>query len=316
MQKPSFLALIFICLLVIIGSAMLNACASTAAFGQASSIDAQVNTAVAATMIQFMVETKVAAGSIAMASTPASQAQATQPPAPTPTPVPTEATQPAAATAEPAQPTASAPPSPTSPPPASGPKITADQNTNCRVGPSTGYAVQTYFVKGSVSTVEGKDAGLDWWYIASPDGGSEFCWVWEGSTTVQGDTSSVPVVAAPTGGATKPANPYNVWNVYNPYNFPYNCTNYYPSSCGKPSNCGKVVVCKPNQKYCNPYNWGVCNPNQQFCNPNYWGTCNPYVNCPCKPVYQNRCRQGGCPPVTEVNFKNYCKKYPQCCNQD
>ena len=302
MKKQYILATIIISLLIIIGGVIFSACASVAAVGQTSGIEAQVNTAVAATLIQYMVETKVAAQSVALASTPVGQAQATQPPAPTPTPLPTEPAQPTvAATAEAAQPTASVPPTPTAPPPPpSGPMITADQNTNCRAGPNTAYAVQTYFVEGSVSTVEGKDTGMDWWYIVSPDDSSEFCWVWEGSTTVQGDTSTVPVVAAPSDVYPKTSNPYYVWNIYKPYN-PYGCTNYYPNCCGKKACCNPYVACKPSQQYCNPY---------------YWGTCYPYVNCTCKPVYQNPCKKGGCPPITEVNYKNYCKKYPQCCNQD
>jgi len=43
--------------------------------------------------------------------------------------------------------------------PASSPKIIADQNTNCRVGPDTDYAIQTYFMKGAESTVKGRDEG-------------------------------------------------------------------------------------------------------------------------------------------------------------
>jgi hypothetical protein len=302
MKKEHFLTVID-SVVIISGVIILSACASVAAVGQTGGLEAQVNTAVAATLIQYMVETQVAATSVALALPPAGQAQATQPPPPTPTPVSTEPAPPTVApTVAAPQPTAPPPPSPTAPPPPppSGPTITADQNTNCRVGPSTGYAVKTYFVEGSASTVEGKDAGMDWWYIVSPDDTSENCWVWEGSTTVQGDTSSVPVVAAPSGTEPKPYSTYYAWNVYKPYNA-YGCTNYSSYCCGKAACCGKVVVCKPNQNYCNPYPWWTCNPN---------------VNCTCKPVYQNPCRKGGCPPITEVNYKNYCKKYPQCCNDE
>jgi uncharacterized protein YceK len=308
MKKKHILAVI-VSLVILSGVIILSACASVAAVGQTSSMEAQVNTAVAATLIQYMVETKVAAQSAALALPLAGQEQATQPPPPTPTPVPTEPAPPTAVpTVEAPQPTAAAPaaptpaPSPTAPPPPppTGPSITADQNTNCRVGPSTGYTVQTYFVQGSVSTVEGKDKYEDWWYIVSPDDASEFCWVWEGSTTVQGDTSMVPVVAAPTDVYPTAGSPYYAWNVYKPY-YTNSCTNYSNYCCEKKTCCGTYVKCKPNQNYCNPYQWG---------------TCYPYYNCTCKPVYQNPCRKGGCPPITEVNYKNYCKKYPQCCDDD
>jgi hypothetical protein len=282
-----------ISLIVISGVIGISACTTNPSAVPGGDIEAQVNTAVAATLMQRMIETKVAAESIAMVTGPAVQVQATEPPTSTPTPVPTEAAQPtAAATVEVAQPTPTAPPTPDS-----SPKIIADQNTNCRVGPSTGYAVKTYFVQGSESTVEGMDKGKDWWYIINPNDSSGFCWVWDGSTTVQGDTSTLPVIAAPTGVEPKSSDLYYVWNVYNPKS----CVNYYTSCCGKTECCNKYVGCKPNYKKCNPY---------------YWGTCKPYVNCTCKPVYQDPCKKSGCPAVTEVNYKNYCKKYPQCCDED
>jgi hypothetical protein len=144
--------------------------------------------------------------------------------------------------------------------------------------------------------------------------------VWEGSTTVQGDTSTVPVVAAPAGVKPKPYNTtYYAWNVYKPFN----CGNYNAGYCGscvpcKPNqpNCNpnNWWNCNPNKSNCNPYNGWNCNPNQSKCGPNKWWYCNPNGVCSCKAVYQNPCKQGGCPPVTEVNYKNYCKKYPQCCD--
>ena len=303
MKKEHFLTVI-VSLAIISGVIILSACASVAAVGQTSSLEAQVNTAVAATLIQYMVETQVAATSVALALPSAGQEQATQPPPPTPTPLPPEPPT-AIPTVEAPQPTAAAPAAPTPtlpPPPPSGPSIIADQNTNCRSGPSTGYAVQTYFVEGSSSTVEGKDQNEDWWYIVHPDDTSGNCWVWEGSTTVQGDTSTVPVVAAPAGAKPKPYNTtYYAWNVYQPYSCGNQYTSYYPGYCEKAACCGKCAACKPNQ---------------QKCNQNPWWNCNWNVTCTCKPVYQNPCKQGGCPPITEVNYKSYCKKYPQCCKDE
>jgi hypothetical protein len=279
MKKRHIIATILISLFVISGIAGFSACTSIPLGGQKGGMEAQVNTAVAATLIQQLVETKVAAQSIALISDSAAQAQATETPLPTPTPVPTESAQPTvAATAEVAQPTATTYLTPTAPAsPASSPKIIADQNTNCRVGPSTGYAIQTYFLKGAESTVEGRDKGKDWWYIVSPDEASEYCWVWDGSTTVVGDTSTLPVVEAPAGANTEACNPNYYCNAY----YPYGCWNYYPNYCGKPVN---------------------------------WWLCCPYANCVCKPVYHNPCKKWGCPPVTVVNYHNYCKNYPKCCD--
>ena len=306
MKKQHMIASIVVSLILISGVIGLSACASGVSAEPKGGMDAQVNTAVAATLMQRMVETKVAEQSVALVTEPVAQAQATDPAPPTPTPVPTEAAQPTA-TAEAAQPTPTAPPAPTATPiPASGPKITADENTNCRVGPSTGYKVVTYFMEGAVSTVEGRDEGKDWWYIINPDDSSEFCWVWDGSTTVEGDTSTVPVVAAPSGPNYKTGTLYYGCNTYYPY-YTYGCVPYYTNSCVNyySNNCGKPVKCYPDN---------FCKKNPQKCNPNKWGACNPYVNCTCKPVYQGTCKAAGCPPVTEVNYQNYCNNYPKCCD--
>jgi hypothetical protein len=289
-MKKQHSTAILIGLIVIAGGLALSACAAVASAQQMGSMEAQVNTAVAATLIQQAVETKVAEQSVALADEPAEQqAQATQAPTPTPTatPVPTQPPPPTAApTTAPTQAAAAAAP---------GPTIIADQNTNCRAGPGTGYTVLTYFIEGAESTVEGRDSTKDWWYIVSPDDPSERCWVWEGSTTVVGDTSTVPVVAAPA----SPSYQAGTWY--------YGCYAHYPFSCVKyPYN-----VCNPK----NCWNQCVfCIPVQTYCNENSWWWCNAYGYCTCKPVCQDPEKPASCPPITEVNYKNYCKNYPQCCD--
>ena len=310
MKKQHILPTIIICLIVISGVIGFSACASIVSAEPQGGIESHVNTAVAATLVQYMIETKVAAQSIALVSEPIAQVQATEPPVPTATPIPTEPAPPTAApTAEVVQPAATAVPVSVS-----GLKIFADQNTNCRVGPSTGYRIVTYFKKGSESTVEGRDKNKGWWYIVNPSDSSDFCWVWDGSTTVQGDTSTLAVVAAPTGESLKASNMFQDYNVYDPYGwngydgYGYNNWNFYPNNyCGKTINWGKNINCKPKIKNCYPTNWKPC----KNCNPINW---NPVNWNPCKNTWQNTCKKSSCPALTPVNYQNYCNKYPNCCD--
>jgi uncharacterized protein YgiM (DUF1202 family) len=291
MNKQHITATIII-LVVLLGVAGLSACASIASAEQKSGLEAQVNTAVAATLIQRVVETRVAEQSVAIVSEPEVQTQPTNTPLPTPTPTPVP-TQPAQPTA--AAPTEAAQPTPTAvPPAASGPTIIAEQNTNCRAGPGTGYTILAWFMEGDESTVEGRDSTKDWWYIVSPENASEHCWVWEGSTTVVGDTSTVPVVAAPAAPKTKTS---SYW-YYSCSHFPYGCTGYPYYTCKK-AEC--VYQCT------------FCFPSQIACNANSFWYCNVYGYCTCKLVYKDPCKKSSCPPLTQVNYKKYCKNYPQCC---
>lgn len=93
-----------------------------------------------------------------------------------------------------ADPTSTAP---EGPPPAGLPTISADLDTNCRQGPGKDYPEVGFLLVGQQSTVHGKEPSGNWWYIEDPRKPGQFCWVWEGSTQVTGDTSSVPIVAAP-----------------------------------------------------------------------------------------------------------------------
>lgn len=305
MKKRPILATL-IGLLILIGGIGLSACASSAFAGQKGGADSYIATSVAATLVQHMIETDVAAQSTALFGAPVAQVQATtQPPTPTlaatATPLPTLAPTdvPTAIPPTLAQPTAL-------PASVTFPTITADQNTNCRVGPGTRYAVASGFLKGAVSTVQGRDTTKDWWYIVSPTTPGQFCWVWDGSTTVVGDTSTLPVVNASVADVYA-SNTYDPYDGYDPsgygwygYGFyGYNNCQSWPSYC-----CGKKNCCI--NKCCNNNNW-------QGCNWGDWWNCG---SCGCAPVFNyNPCKHSNCPPVTEVNYKNYCKKYPKCCDQ-
>lgn len=77
------------------------------------------------------------------------------------------------------------------------PMITANIDTNCREGPGPNYRATGYLMVGQVSTVHGKNSSSSWWYIENPKVPGRFCYVWGGSTTVSGDTSSIPVLTPP-----------------------------------------------------------------------------------------------------------------------
>jgi hypothetical protein len=75
------------------------------------------------------------------------------------------------------------------------------------VGPSTGYDISSVLDTGEQTPVVGRNDTSDWWYIQDPKNASSNCWVWSGSTQVTGDTSALPVVAAPFLSPIAPALP-------------------------------------------------------------------------------------------------------------
>ena len=124
-------------------------------------------------------------------------------PAPTASEMPTE-TLPPTATPLPSQATGT--PSPT-PVPTTSTQVTlsASVNTNCRVGPSIQYDVVGYLTTIQTAEVRGRDSSGEWWYIENPSQAGSFCWVWSGTTKVEGETSSLPIITPvplPTNTAT------------------------------------------------------------------------------------------------------------------
>jgi len=77
------------------------------------------------------------------------------------------------------------------------PVISAKVNTNCRAGADPSFDVLGYLLVGETSDVHGQDPWGYWWYIENPDHPGKFCWIWRGTTEVQGDTSNVPVKQPP-----------------------------------------------------------------------------------------------------------------------
>jgi uncharacterized protein YgiM (DUF1202 family) len=74
------------------------------------------------------------------------------------------------------------------------PLIHSTVNTNCRSGPGSNYDVVGYLMIGDRVEVHGKNTNSTWWYIQNPDDLSKYCWVWNQTTTVEGNKSIIPVI--------------------------------------------------------------------------------------------------------------------------
>jgi uncharacterized protein YraI len=74
------------------------------------------------------------------------------------------------------------------------PQVTADQNVNCRKGPSSAYNEAGALLQGQTAPITGRNQDSTWYQV---DLEGIKCWVWSGAVTVTGDASEKPVVAAP-----------------------------------------------------------------------------------------------------------------------
>jgi hypothetical protein len=320
MVFPVMLGLIFIVLPIALG-----ACSSLLPASSGSNLDvqSQVNTQVAATLVGYLVQTKVADNLTANQVTQAAAVQqaATATPAPTETPLPPPTATPIPPTVPPPPPT----PEPTQAPAAAAvvsapaPQISADVNTNCRQGPSTRYIIDGYLMVGASSYVYGRDSASQWWYIQNPTDKSAYCWVWSESTSVSGDARGVPVVAVAEDAQTTYSNLFASQNYgYYGYNGAYNgswCQPYYQ---------GGKVYCYPTPFNCDPNNWLNCgywpsncnnNKNNCNCNNNWPNNCNNNKsNCNCNNNWPNNCgKPQSCQIPEGSNYWNYCFKHPKCC---
>jgi hypothetical protein len=71
--------------------------------------------------------------------------------------------------------------------------ITVSQNTNCRKGPASYYAMVTSFKTGDQVEAYGKDTNNAYFYVKNPSQDQSYCWVWGKSVSVSGDTSGLPM---------------------------------------------------------------------------------------------------------------------------
>jgi uncharacterized protein YraI len=77
------------------------------------------------------------------------------------------------------------------------PSVSVSVDTNCRQGPGIAYGVVSQLRVGASTSVHGRDASSNWYYVASP-GGSGFCWLWAQYASLNGSATGIPVVEAPT----------------------------------------------------------------------------------------------------------------------
>lgn len=121
-------------------------------------------------------------------------------PPPTPTPVPPTPT-PLPPTATPtsdiptATPTATVAPVTATPTVPAQPVAVAIGEVNVRSGPGLTYAVISDMVPGEAALLIGRNQGGDWWQIQREDGSTG--WVLGQLVTTEGDTTSIPISAAP-----------------------------------------------------------------------------------------------------------------------
>ncbi|MBM3179592.1 MAG: hypothetical protein FJZ86_04485 [Chloroflexi bacterium] len=75
------------------------------------------------------------------------------------------------------------------------PTVTAFQDANCRFGPGSAYNITGSLLNGESAPIVGRNAETTWWVIQTKSGAT--CWIWDGTVSVSGDTSRVPVIAPP-----------------------------------------------------------------------------------------------------------------------
>lgn len=78
------------------------------------------------------------------------------------------------------------------------PVISASVDTNCRTGPSKLYDPPVgVLLVGQTAKVYGRHSQGTWWYIENVGRAGNYCWVWAETTSVDGDTSALPVITPP-----------------------------------------------------------------------------------------------------------------------
>ncbi|HWQ45645.1 MAG TPA: hypothetical protein VN376_02195 [Longilinea sp.] len=79
------------------------------------------------------------------------------------------------------------------------PMIHSTVNTNCRFGPSNQYNIIGFLLTTDTPVqVRGRLGDGGWWYISNPRYPTASCWVWDDTTIVEGNTTSLPIISPPT----------------------------------------------------------------------------------------------------------------------
>ncbi|MBN2556513.1 MAG: hypothetical protein JXA97_11285 [Anaerolineales bacterium] len=101
-------------------------------------------------------------------------------------------------------------PTPTPGPSSEDEEPTAEltRNAHCRYGPSGDYAIMTSALSGWIVPLEGQPEARHsgWWYVLLPEYGVR-CWIGESSLDIRGETSSLPIILAPTLATPTPTTP-------------------------------------------------------------------------------------------------------------
>ncbi|OGO27169.1 MAG: hypothetical protein A2Z16_06840 [Chloroflexi bacterium RBG_16_54_18] len=141
--------------------------------------------------------TQVSVEAIYTAAAQTLESKLTQTSAAQPTAIPTNTPEPA--TPAPADtstpdftPTASSTPEPTVP------MVTIQIGSNCRKGPGTAYEPPIItLAEGQKAEIYGRNSNSSWWYVQIPGRSGQYCWVFGDNVNVQGDVTSVQVIAPP-----------------------------------------------------------------------------------------------------------------------
>jgi len=96
---------------------------------------------------------------------------------------------------------------PTLPATACQPIVTANQNANVRVGPSTLYAIIGTLLAGETATIAGKNADSTWWYIDFAAGPGGHGWIAANTVTASCVPATVVVITPPPLPATDTPSP-------------------------------------------------------------------------------------------------------------
>ncbi len=78
------------------------------------------------------------------------------------------------------------------------PDLSVTVNTNCRNGPGKDFKVEGSLVVGETVKVYGIDPTGQYWYIANPDPGVDYCWLSAKFAEVDGAISLLPVLTPPS----------------------------------------------------------------------------------------------------------------------
>jgi hypothetical protein len=76
------------------------------------------------------------------------------------------------------------------------PRVSVTIDTNCRVGPGTGYEKVGALLVGESADIVGRDETGNYWIIKNPDKAGT-CWLWGEYASVSGNISSLPELTPP-----------------------------------------------------------------------------------------------------------------------